>query len=94
MSAQGADSQLEDLAILMVAVSDNTAANMLIDRLGMDEINSTVHGLGLVDTILGGKMLGLKQKARAWRFYRWRCECASGRDALETRLPLSAKEGL
>ncbi|NLB82913.1 MAG: serine hydrolase [Synergistaceae bacterium] len=60
----GANLRLDDLAVLMIAVSDNTAANILIDRLGIDEINSTVHGLGLVDTILGRKMLDFEAKKR------------------------------
>jgi len=54
--------RLDDLALLMISVSDNTAANLLIDRLGMDEINSAVHGLGLVNTVLGRKMLDFEAK--------------------------------
>jgi len=41
-----------DLAQFMVAVSDNTAANLLINRLGMDAINGTIKTLGLAHTAL------------------------------------------
>lgn len=39
---------LYDLAYLMMAVSDNTATNMLIDLVGLDRVNRTMvdHGLG------------------------------------------------
>ena len=38
---------LRDLAVFMVVLSDNTATNILIDRLGMDKINSGVMREGL-----------------------------------------------
>lgn len=43
---------LGDLAWLMIAVSDNTASNMLIDRLGVDAINATCTRLGATGTQL------------------------------------------
>lgn len=90
----GANLRLEDLAILMVAVSDNTAANMLIDRLGMDEINSTVHGLGLVDTILGRKMLDFEAKKRGKENFTTAGDVSALLEEMHSgsRLPLSAKE--
>src|SRR5438105_12125715 len=36
-----------DLAQFMVAVSDNAAANILIDRVGRDNVNAMLQGLGL-----------------------------------------------
>src|SRR5437773_5223278 len=36
-----------DLAQFMIAVSDNSAANVLYDRLGKDNVNAMLHGLGL-----------------------------------------------
>ena len=43
---------LRDLVHLMITVSDNTAANILIRRLGMDAVNRTAAGLGLTETRL------------------------------------------
>jgi beta-lactamase class A len=51
---------LRDLATIMMAVSDNSATNVLIDRLGMDNINQTLRSLGLKHTQLRRKMLDLK----------------------------------
>ncbi|MCD6310204.1 MAG: serine hydrolase [Candidatus Eremiobacteraeota bacterium] len=38
---------LKDLAVLMIEISDNTASNMLIDRLGMRKINRLLRSHGL-----------------------------------------------
>jgi beta-lactamase class A len=46
-----------DLAQFMVAVSDNTAANILIDRVGMENVNAVLRGLGLIKTMLRRKMM-------------------------------------
>jgi beta-lactamase class A len=51
---------LRDLATMMVAVSDNSAANVLIDRVGMDNVNALLSSLGLRDTRLRRKMMDLK----------------------------------
>jgi beta-lactamase class A len=51
---------LRDLATMMIAVSDNSATNVLIDRLGMENINSMLEGLGLHSTRLRRKMMDLK----------------------------------
>lgn len=48
---------LEDLATLMIALSDNTATNMLIDRLSMDAINGFLDSLGLSQIRLQRKMI-------------------------------------
>lgn len=45
-----------DLATLMVIVSDNTATNMLMDRLGMSAINADIRQLGMTSSILQRKM--------------------------------------
>jgi beta-lactamase class A len=37
---------LEDLYTLMIILSDNTATNLLIEHLGMDQINNTMQKLG------------------------------------------------
>src|SRR5215469_16325644 len=49
-----------DLATMMVAVSDNAAANVLIDRLGMENINALLDSLGLTHTRLRRKMMDLE----------------------------------
>ena len=51
---------LRDLAIFMVVLSDDTATNILIDRLGMDNINSGVTRLGLKETKLRRHMIDLE----------------------------------
>jgi beta-lactamase class A len=51
---------LRDLAIFMVVLSDNTATNILIDRLGMDNINAGVIRLGLKETRLLRHMIDLE----------------------------------
>lgn len=53
-----------DLITLMIIFSDNTATNILIDKLGMDAINHTIRGLGYQDTQLRRKMFDL-EKSRA-----------------------------
>ena len=49
-----------DLATMMVAVSDNSATNVLIDRLGMEKVNALMDSLGLVHTRLRRKMMDLE----------------------------------
>src|SRR5205807_1545330 len=51
---------LRDLATMMVAVSDNSATNVLIDRVGMENINSMLDSLGLAHTRLRRKMMDLE----------------------------------
>jgi beta-lactamase class A len=51
---------LRDLATMMVAVSDNSATNVLIDRVGMDNVNALLNSLGLRETRLRRKMMDLK----------------------------------
>jgi len=46
-----------DLAQFMVAVSDNTAANILSDRVGKDNVNAMLRGLSLTKTVLRRKMM-------------------------------------
>lgn len=41
---------LRDLAHLMIAISDNTASNMLLDLVGMEAVNTTMQQLGLNET--------------------------------------------
>ena len=54
---------LRDLATMMVAVSDNSATNVLIDRVGMENVNAFLKAQGLRDTRLRRKMMDLKAAA-------------------------------
>ena len=49
---------LADLLYLMMAISDNTATNMLIRLAGMDRINATMRELGMTGSVLGRLMVG------------------------------------
>ena len=51
---------LRDLATMTVAVSDNSATNVLIDRVGMENVNALMDSLGLPHTRLRRKMMDLK----------------------------------
>ena len=51
---------LRDLATMMVAVSDNAATNVLIDRVGMPNVNAMLDSLGLTHTRLRRKMMDLQ----------------------------------
>lgn len=54
----GIDLSLGDLLYLMMAISDNTATNILIDLAGMDRINAIMRELGMTGSILGRPMMG------------------------------------
>jgi beta-lactamase class A len=51
---------LRDLATMMVAVSDNSATNVLIDHVGMQNVNAMLDALGLTHTRLRRKMMDLQ----------------------------------
>jgi beta-lactamase class A len=53
-----------DLAQFMVAVSDNAAANVLIDRVGMTNVNAMLRSLGLTKTMLRRKMMDIAAARR------------------------------
>ena len=48
----GIEMTLLDLIKLMIIVSDNAATNIMIRRVGMDNVNRTLRGLGLEKTAL------------------------------------------
>ena len=54
---------IRDIAVLMVVLSDNTATNLLIDRVGMEAVNKRLDDLGLAKTRLRRKMMDLKAAA-------------------------------
>ena len=55
---------LWDLCVLMIILSDNTATNLLIRRLGMERINETLHALGLRQTALRRLLFDSEASAR------------------------------
>ena len=83
----GANLRLEDLALLMLAVSDNTATNLLIDRLGIDAVNASIRGLGFEQTVLGRKMLDAEARKQG------RDNFTSAREAAELLSQVLQKGG-
>lgn len=55
-----------DLLTLMIIVSDNTATNILIDIVGIDNVNSTLRAFGYTSTTLMRKMYDWDGIARGW----------------------------
>lgn len=51
-----------NLAVLMIQQSDNSATNILIDRLGMENINQTIKKLGLQNTKLQRIMMDFQAR--------------------------------
>jgi beta-lactamase class A len=49
---EGLSLRVADLIHLMIVLSDNTATNMLIDRVGTGRVNARLESYGLVDTKL------------------------------------------
>ena len=56
----GAQLPLREVLRLMITESDNTATNMVIDRIGMEAINSYIKAHGYQDTILQRKMMDMQ----------------------------------
>ncbi len=48
---------LRDLAVLMIVLSDNSATNILIERVGLENVNNTLRRLGLAQTRLQRRMM-------------------------------------
>lgn len=53
-----------DLCVLMIILSDNTATNLLIRRLGLERINGTMRALGLHETTLRRLLFDSEASAR------------------------------
>jgi beta-lactamase class A len=59
----GSSLSLEDLAKMMINLSENTATNLLIDEVGMDNVNHLTDGAGLKNIKLRRKMLDYDAQA-------------------------------
>ena len=55
--ASGTELTLREVMELMITHSDNTATNIVIDRIGMSAINEYIQNQGYKDTILRRKMM-------------------------------------
>ncbi|MDR1835190.1 MAG: class A beta-lactamase-related serine hydrolase [Fusobacteriaceae bacterium] len=53
---------VKDAAVFMIALSDNTATNILIDFIGLGEINRYIQKINAKGTVLGRKMMDLQAK--------------------------------
>ena len=60
---------LKELATLMIVVSDNQATNILIDFLGMENINQLGKELRLKKTFLGRKMMDIEARKNGYDNY-------------------------
>lgn len=58
----GQEFKIEDLIELMITESDNTAANMLINNMGIDTLNAYFEKLGLKRTNLSRKMMDFRER--------------------------------
>jgi len=60
---------LLDLVTLMIILSDNTATNLMIDRLGQENIQATISALGLKGTQLNRKLFRPELSAKGIQNY-------------------------
>jgi beta-lactamase class A len=56
--ADGTDLTVRNLAILMIIVSDNTATNLILDRISADAVNDYLDSIGIHDTRSNRKVRG------------------------------------
>ncbi len=54
---------IRDYAVLMIVLSDNTATNLLIDLVGMENVNKSLRTLGATKTKLQRVMMDIKAAA-------------------------------
>lgn len=67
--ADGSELSLDTVLRLMITESDNTATNMMIDLLGMEEVNAYIARNGYTDTILQRKMMDTQAVAEGRENY-------------------------
>jgi len=61
--------RIDDLATLMIILSDNTATNVLIDLLGLDQINTYITDHGYKNTKLNRKMMDFESAKKGFDNY-------------------------
>jgi beta-lactamase class A len=54
----GIELTLNDLAYLMMSISDNSSTNILIELVGQERVNATMRDLGMAGSTLGRRMRG------------------------------------
>jgi beta-lactamase class A len=64
LSDNGSQLSIGDLAVLMILVSDNTATNILIDHVGMQNVTERMASLGCPETKLRRVMMDTEAAAR------------------------------
>lgn len=80
----GVSYSADELLRAMIAQSDNVAANLIINRLGMDAVNGTCAALGLTQTALARLMMDTDAQAQGRENY------TSARDAATVLQHLAA----
>ncbi len=65
----GAELTVQELMELMIVYSDNTATNMLVDRLGGDYLNDSFRKLGFKNTNLSRKMMDFRSRRKGIENY-------------------------
>ncbi|MBP2645704.1 MAG: per1 [Firmicutes bacterium] len=65
----GTQKTWSELVELMIIESDNTATNILIRKLTMTAINTTIQSLGCPDTLLQRNMMDFASAANGWENY-------------------------
>jgi beta-lactamase class A len=63
-SDSGSELSLHDFAVAMIVLSDNSATNVLIDRLGMERVSQTMAEMGAGQTKLQRKMIRPEESAK------------------------------
>jgi beta-lactamase class A len=81
----GVEVTVADLLYLMISISDNTATNLLIERVGMDNVNRTMRELGMGQSTLGRLMKGRRAQAEEHENWATPDEYASLMEAILTR---------
>ncbi len=67
--ADGTELSVRNLATLMIIVSDNTATNLILDRISADAVNNYLDGIGITTTRANRKVRGDANqlaKAEGW----------------------------
>lgn len=75
-SPSGTKFSVEKLIEIMITESDNTATNMLIDRLGFDYLNGCFKNLGLNNTNISRIMMDFKRRSEGIENYTTACDLA------------------